>query len=488
MAQHPLEVVPRLRQDLEATAPPAALGAEVIRVGPVDSANRVALHGFEFSIARMLDGKRTLRDVVVNCEKLGLPIDPDALEGFIRQLKCYGFLARGHDAPQRGRDPWLPTVRAMFRRALYAARMGNVREARDDLKQLLTVAPTTPEARDLLNALDDPAPADTFQALVHEAQESWTEELRVPRFEGLRSFRPLLGLAVGVGVFAAAALIPMPRIVPTSAELTPVAEVPVVSGHEGTIDDVRIHEGDYVELGAVLFTWNSDDLELRLSEARERLEAVRGPLYDTLRNLPGAGPAWARLQRAEAELSRARASLLTEQREGAVGELTLTPTGTEHRFDVAEAETNAARSALDALTPPDTAEGMALGAVTLEIASLEEQLREREVRAQTAGIVSHLYARPGQQVLDGEKLAQLDDLRRLKVAAVLTPQQAAAVHEGEPITVHLGAEHLASTVTAVSNDGLTTEIANPSGALKVGPVTLDLELPSRSLIERLRGL
>src|SRR5262249_18380263 len=89
----PRDVVPRLRRDLNVKSPPPGTGEDVLLVGPADSVDRVALHGFELSIALMLDGKRTASDVILNCERLGIPIDVEQLDSFVHHLKRFGLLS-----------------------------------------------------------------------------------------------------------------------------------------------------------------------------------------------------------------------------------------------------------------------------------------------------------------------------------------------------------------------------------------------------------
>jgi multidrug resistance efflux pump len=497
MALHPSphEVVPRLRKDLNISGPPTGTGAEVIRVGPAGSNDRVALHGFELSIALMLDGKRTLQDVVLNCEKLGLPVDPEGLARFIRQLKCYGFFTHGDDVPQRGRDAWVPGVRAQFRAALHAARAGHLGDARYHLDKLLALAPATPEALELVDWIDARAkgPAGKpFQETLEEVEKSWAEELRTPFLDEVRqavrrSPMPLVAGIAALTLLCGGALVPLPRIVPTSVELTPAVELPVVARHAGTVGTVSVQEGEHIAAGALLFTWDTTDVELQLLDTRERLDALREALYAVLRHQPAAQAPWARLQQAEAGLARAHADLLTEQRDNAGGETTDATTPAELRFNEAETEAEAARSALDALAPSDSAEAMALESVVLEIRMLEEQLQAREVLADTEGTISHLDLRPGEHVAEGQKLAQLDELSRLKAVAVLTPREAASVRVGEPVTLHLGKLNPTATVEALSGYELAVEVPNPGGALKVGSTTADLELTPRSIFDRIRG-
>jgi multidrug efflux pump subunit AcrA (membrane-fusion protein) len=478
--------------------PPPGTGEDVLLVGPEDSTDRVALHGFELSIALMLDGKRTARDVILNCERVGIPLDVEQLDAFVHHLKRYGLLAGRHpdSIPPRGRARWSSPERALYRSALHDARGGAVALARDELKELLSASPDATEAKELLDWLEandrgEVTGMPQFEQTVRDVERGWLEDdqphvLQETARRLRRAPGPLIGLAAGAGLLVVGLLIPLPRIVATSAELTPGVESPVLAPHPGTVGEVLVHEGDLVEEGAPLFNWNVDAAQVELAGARERLDADREVVRAQLAQTPAGAAPYERLLRAEAELTRARTQLLHEQKDYAGTPPSEAAVRAEERFDKARAEVDAAGAALDALNPGDSTSAMSLEGVALDVRRLEQEAKERAVEAPAAGVVNHLFLTEGQQVGGEQKLLQIDDVSRLKVRAVLTPRTAAHVQLGDPLTLRFGDTRVATTVEAVSGYEIAAEISNPGGSLKVGNTLVDLELSPRSIIDRLR--
>src|SRR5262249_43809135 len=148
------------------------------------------------------------------------------------------------------------------------------------LNQLLESAPDTPEAVQLLAWVEahrwerGPVP---FQAVLRDAEKSWTEPLRPSALESLRAVlrRSPWGqwaLLAAAALVAAGAWVPLPRVFSASAQLAPAAEDEVLAPHTGAVRAVLVHEGEPVEEGTPLLTWDTDEVELRLLDAYERLE------------------------------------------------------------------------------------------------------------------------------------------------------------------------------------------------------------------------
>jgi hypothetical protein len=143
------ERVPCIRNDL-VFAPGKRLG--VVEVKDPRRNRSFTLYDFEANIARMLDGRRTLAEVAEAADRLGIETSPEALRNFFRQLEAFGFLSDEvvPVQPPRGRKPWLPEIREMYRHALRHSRRGELGQAVEYLEALLQVDPDVPEARDLL--------------------------------------------------------------------------------------------------------------------------------------------------------------------------------------------------------------------------------------------------------------------------------------------------------------------------------------------------
>lgn len=494
MANHlsPRDVVPPIREDLEASPPPSGTGAEVITVAPHDGrSGAMRMHGFEFSIARMLDGRRTADDVIANCQRLGLPVNLDALEDFLFQLKTHGLLSA---VPVQGRKAgfnWAPEVRDLYRNALRAAREGEFARAKQYLDTLLNRAPGTIEAvrlRDWIDTHPDPHVAGrTFGAVFQRTLDSWAEE-RPPHWtaevrDTLRKTSwPIVGVLTAIAFLIAYAFLPTSHRVTASAVLAPGTEVPIAAPVTGTVDEVFVKEGDQVEAGAPLFAYGVGELQARLSELSDRLEAARAPLRAEAAKTPEGAPLAEALARAEDELTRAQSDLLLEQKETAGAPPREAGSGAEQRYAAANQAVQTAREQLDARIPGDAAGDAA--AMAAEVKALTEQIQAQTVKAPSAGVVSKLYVRPGQALNEGQAAAQLTDSKAMKLTATLSPKYIKELFVGTPITVKIGDEHYATKVEAVSGNEVAAELQNQSGSLKPGNVKVLIDVPPSAAVPR----
>jgi hypothetical protein len=122
--------------------------------------NQVVLYDFELSVARMLDGRRTLRDLIEIGERLGIPIDPAGLSKFQHQLGSLGFLAlpesrakASSNGPWSTRRTWDEKTRDRFRSGVKLVRSGRPDEAVNCFREILAGDPENPEAHEMLALL-----------------------------------------------------------------------------------------------------------------------------------------------------------------------------------------------------------------------------------------------------------------------------------------------------------------------------------------------
>lgn len=168
----PEDAVPRLRTDL--VYKPAAR-AGLVEVRDLRAGRSFTLFEFEITIARMLDGRRTLQQVAAATERLGLKATLETLRNFIHQLEELGFLQASPEqvvaaataeasppspapspspgpspAPASAPEAWLPELREMFNFALGHVRAHQYDEAVQYLEALLEIDGSLPEAKALL--------------------------------------------------------------------------------------------------------------------------------------------------------------------------------------------------------------------------------------------------------------------------------------------------------------------------------------------------
>jgi hypothetical protein len=262
-ALSPNDLVPRLRSDVFIADVPPGTGEDFVEVKSSGS-HAVRLRGFELSLARMLDGHHTAREVMERAAQVGLPLALTSLDGLIHEFADLGLLARSNApgvSPWLGRTTWSPTERALFRVALRKARQGQLPEARTALDQLLANSRKNDDARKLRAALDHADPR-AFKDAYNTAQREWLKHSDPTRSE-LKSVRSstipwfvMIGL---LGCIAVTFGVPFPRVVTAPARLAPASVAPVDADHGGVIGEVMATEGRHVEAGATLFTYEDNE-------------------------------------------------------------------------------------------------------------------------------------------------------------------------------------------------------------------------------------
>ena len=500
----PRDVVPALRADLTVNRPPTGAGAEVIQVMPPGENAPRAMWGFEFSIARMLDGRRTAGEVVKGCERIGLPLDLAALEGFLHQLAARGLLAdRAHPgvraaaAEHRHRLTWSPRQRELYQASLRAAREGELAQAREKLDRLLRLSPGNVEALTLRAWIDEQQSRQwlrvPFGSVLHAAEERWVRtpdvgqpEVVAPPRAPVASVALLISMAVLVALAAAVAMVPMPRTAQATAVFAPVGSEPMFATREGFVDEVLVKEGDWVRRGERLLVWNNDDAMLALAQARAALEAMRKPVRDGLGRTPVGRPLYAELQNAENAVARAQSVLLMMQKEMSGMRFDEAILGYEADLDRAIDRRNQARRAIDALLPDASDEAALISAKSLEVQLLEGQLREPYLRATAAGQIGNLEVERGDYVEQLQPLFTIDDTARLEVVATVAPSFARNVRSGEPLTVTVDGRPYPTQVEKIAGSELTARISNPTLQALAGTRAVTLELEPQALWERLR--
>ncbi len=113
------------------------------------------LYDFELSLARMLDGTRTLSEVVDSGQRLGIPVNLESLRQFIRQLGRYGFLAPEGTEPESSdrhppREQWDESLRVLFQTGLRMSRQGRYAEAAGYFEAMLHQDADNLEAQEML--------------------------------------------------------------------------------------------------------------------------------------------------------------------------------------------------------------------------------------------------------------------------------------------------------------------------------------------------
>jgi hypothetical protein len=148
------EVVPLLRADLV-----VGRGASpgLFELTDPTRGRQLVLFEFELSVARMLDGRRRVAEVIENGDRLGIPVDPGGLSRFVQLLERQGFLApagtasvAGSAGPWAKRRTWDARTRARFQSGVRLVRLGRPDEAVASFREILAGDPENPEAHEML--------------------------------------------------------------------------------------------------------------------------------------------------------------------------------------------------------------------------------------------------------------------------------------------------------------------------------------------------
>jgi len=167
------DTVPNLREDLVVARGDAPGQFEV---KDPRGGGTLVLYDVELSVARMLDGRRRVSELLENAERLGIPVDVDGLSRFVRTLERQRFLGpRGSAAGTAGRSRparkvWDARTRERFQAGMKLVRTGRPDQAVPVFQQLLAADPANAEAQEMLaliaagHAMAASSVADLFAA------------------------------------------------------------------------------------------------------------------------------------------------------------------------------------------------------------------------------------------------------------------------------------------------------------------------------------
>jgi len=145
----PTDVVPALRSELKLMK--RSGGAEVY---DPNTRKTLTLNHLEISLARMLDGKRQVSDLIAAGERLGIPVNLESLTKFIQRLEEQGLLgavaAGSASTTWASRGQWEQNIRTLFQSGIRLLRLGKHAEAANYFEALLQEDPDNEEARELL--------------------------------------------------------------------------------------------------------------------------------------------------------------------------------------------------------------------------------------------------------------------------------------------------------------------------------------------------
>jgi multidrug efflux pump subunit AcrA (membrane-fusion protein) len=512
------QLVPKLRIDLQVRPGPAP---GVVDVGDMVTGRTFPMRDFEVSIARMLDGQRTLADTVDAAQQIGIPLSLAALEQFVTKLRSFGFLDENRTAPPAvppaperltwpPRSEWNDEERKLYQQALKHFREDRHAEAKALVEQMLRRRPMAPEAKDLMARIEEARAAGpasgSFAKAYSEAEASWFArgESGVPPLTGGHSVpsapkrRPKWLFAVPAVALLAVAIIPVAKERTLPVALVPGKVLDVHPPHAGTLEAVLVKTGQQVKAGDPLVRFDTADAKMRADKLGARVGELQRQLKrpEIVAKSPKAAKARAQQAKREALLAKAtsdRDKLLARTKGKRTPQLAKADKQVAQLQAAAQKGTAEVEAATQAKAVATAQEELRAAQQARESAATD--VRDVNVAAPAEGAVLKLDATPKQAVTATDVLAQLGDTRTLR-AVFKAPREAEhALSAGETVSLSIGGKTVQGTIASVGTAGksdadveVSADVPNPQGALAADASgSIRLPMGSQALVSCLFG-
>src|SRR5512140_1297808 len=178
----PSDVVPEFRRELRLTR----FDNGGVRVFDSATGQTCMLNEFEVSLARMLDGKRRVVEILASSGRLGIPVNLESLQKFVERLEEHGLLGQAQSGAPRevatwaSRGQWESSVRTLFQSGIRFLRMGKHAEAVGYFEALLEEDPQKVEALELLAMAKEAMDAAAVPEPIASAMDVVDEEPEAP--------------------------------------------------------------------------------------------------------------------------------------------------------------------------------------------------------------------------------------------------------------------------------------------------------------------
>ena len=240
-----------------------------------------------------------------------------------------------------------------------------------------------------------------------------------------------------------------------TALVLPAFEEQLNSPVATTIDEVLLTAGTEVEAGELLMTLDRDYVQLQLDGRRDQLAVKENSIG--LLGLEYERDLQELTYNAEIkklELAAARAQLTDARRLLEIGGATQEEVeSAELTVKISELESQKLDNQLsysrNSLAGRKRALQLEVGMEEKEVSQLSRRLRETEVRAPRAGVITWVNENIGQQVTEGTALIRIADLGRYKVEGSASDRYADQLAVGLPIEMRTATSRLPGKVTAI---------------------------------------
>ncbi|MGB3799304.1 MAG: efflux RND transporter periplasmic adaptor subunit, partial [Lewinella sp.] len=240
-----------------------------------------------------------------------------------------------------------------------------------------------------------------------------------------------------------------------TAIVLPAFEEQINSPVATTIDEVMLTAGAEVEAGELLMKLDRNYVQLQLDGRRDQLAVKENSIG--LLNLEYERDLKELTYNAEIrelELAAATAELADARRLLEVGGATQEEVeAAELAVKISKLESQKLNNQLDyarsSLAGRKRALQLEVGMEEKEVSQLSRRLRETEVRAPRAGVVTWVNENIGQQVTEGTALARVADLGRYRVEASASDRYADQLTVGLPVELRINNGRLKGTIAAI---------------------------------------
>lgn len=228
-------------------------------------------------------------------------------------------------------------------------------------------------------------------------------------------------------------------------------EIDIATKLPGRIEDILVHEGDFVEAGQPLARMQLETLEAQRDEAlamRQQAEhSVTAAQAQVALREADVAAAQALVGQRESELDAAQRRLKRSQtlsQEGAASLQELDDDrarvrGAQATLAASKAQTAAARAAVEAAKAQLVGARSSVSAATASINRIEADIRDSELRAPRDGRVQVRVAQPGEVLGAGGRVLNLIDLSDVYITFFLPETVAGRVALGTEVRIILDA-------------------------------------------------
>jgi multidrug efflux pump subunit AcrA (membrane-fusion protein) len=289
-----------------------------------------------------------------------------------------------------------------------------------------------------------------------------------------RSKRPLVITAITILLIAGIlVVVPMPYTVKSTYVLAPISSTPVIAMRDGVIGEVSATTGSVVAKGSLIAKYDVSELEKKLPELEAQLA--------TLEKQKPAKPnpkAKAALLKAQNALKAADAALEKAQK-AAKGKKT-------PALAAAEKKQKAAALAVEKATPGLSKEELEkqISDARDAIAAAKAGIAAASILAPASGVLTLIELEKGKTVTKDTKLAQVEDVAKLKAVVKVPSGEAITKGMGVVLVLPAGNKRVIFDDDA-KGDVAEAEFDNAKGEFSVGASgDANIEAAERSLVSR----